>query len=141
MITRGAGAIIHDPINDKLLIVRGKEKYSLPKGHQNPGETAVSCALREIREETGLMLTCIQDNPVTMIIHDYIYYYIPIINGSYILPNPIDTNEIVFSCWVSINSINQLNQECNQGLKYIIKHWESLMELVNKSKTKLLKNS
>ena len=31
--------------------------WSLPKGKLEPGETAAECALREVREETGLVCT------------------------------------------------------------------------------------
>ena len=33
---------------------RGAMKWSLPKGHIEPGETAEEAAVREIREETGI---------------------------------------------------------------------------------------
>jgi 8-oxo-dGTP pyrophosphatase MutT (NUDIX family) len=32
----------------------GKERWGVPKGHVNPGETRDACARREVREETGL---------------------------------------------------------------------------------------
>lgn len=31
-----------------------KERWGVPKGHVNPGETREACAIREVREETGL---------------------------------------------------------------------------------------
>ncbi|MBX6378178.1 MAG: NUDIX hydrolase [Clostridia bacterium] len=37
-----------------LLILDGYGRWSLPKGHLEPGETTEEAALREIREETGI---------------------------------------------------------------------------------------
>jgi len=42
----------------EVLLVRGKhsQKWSFPKGHCKNDETDIQCALRELREETGLVL-------------------------------------------------------------------------------------
>ncbi len=37
-----------------LLIQDAKDRWTIPKGHIEPGESAKQCAEREIREETGL---------------------------------------------------------------------------------------
>jgi diadenosine hexaphosphate hydrolase (ATP-forming) len=37
-----------------LLIQDAKDRWTIPKGHIEPGESAKECAEREIREETGL---------------------------------------------------------------------------------------
>jgi len=42
-----------DPISE-LLLMRHADRWDLPKGHVDPGETEVQCALRELREETGI---------------------------------------------------------------------------------------
>ena len=40
---------------DVLLVHRpDRDDWSLPKGRRHPGESALACALREVREETGL---------------------------------------------------------------------------------------
>jgi len=56
-----AGAVTLLPVDDerRILFVRqyrhatGRELLELPAGTLNPGEPAETCALREIREETG----------------------------------------------------------------------------------------
>jgi len=44
--------------NNRILLVRGAKtgKWSFPKGHLKMSEMGQECALRELREETGLDL-------------------------------------------------------------------------------------
>lgn len=48
-----AGGIIWNECNEMLFIYR-RSKWDLPKGHVEKNETFEACALREVREETGL---------------------------------------------------------------------------------------
>jgi bis(5'-nucleosidyl)-tetraphosphatase len=45
-----------NPIRE-FLLMRHADRWDLPKGHVDPGETEMQCALRELREETGIALT------------------------------------------------------------------------------------
>jgi 8-oxo-dGTP pyrophosphatase MutT (NUDIX family) len=47
LVTRG------QPI-DSFLLMRHHNRWDLPKGHLDEGETERQCALRELREETGI---------------------------------------------------------------------------------------
>lgn len=42
-----------DPIQS-FLLMRHANRWDLPKGHVDPGETDLECALRELEEETGI---------------------------------------------------------------------------------------
>lgn len=37
-----------------FLLMKHADRWDLPKGHVDPGETEIQCALRELREETGI---------------------------------------------------------------------------------------
>lgn len=37
-----------------FLLMKRSHRYDLPKGHIEPGETELQCALRELEEETGI---------------------------------------------------------------------------------------
>ncbi len=56
------GAVIRDGAGRLLMILRGHEPgrglWSVPGGRIEPGETAEEAVIREVREETGLSVTC-----------------------------------------------------------------------------------
>lgn len=47
------GGVVFNPEGRILLIYR-RDKWDLPKGKMDPGETIEECAVREVMEETGL---------------------------------------------------------------------------------------
>jgi 8-oxo-dGTP pyrophosphatase MutT (NUDIX family) len=49
----GVLVIRGEPIRE-FLLMRHADRWDLPKGHVDPGETETQCALRELREETGI---------------------------------------------------------------------------------------
>lgn len=128
MIFKGAGTIIYDSVYNKILIVRGYEKYSLPKGHIKTNESLYSCALRETYEETGFQII-IPNDPKTMIIQNYIYFFIQFDCGSTCNVKPLDQHEILFAEWVDPKKCIDILDECNIGLKYLLVHWNFFIDL------------
>lgn len=39
---------------ESFLLMRHPDRWDLPKGHVDPGESEIECALRELEEETGI---------------------------------------------------------------------------------------
>src|SRR5690606_12255253 len=52
-VIHAAGGLVLNEKGEALLIFR-RGKWDLPKGKLDPGEDLATCALREVKEETGL---------------------------------------------------------------------------------------
>jgi bis(5'-nucleosidyl)-tetraphosphatase len=46
-----------------FLLMKHRDRYDLPKGHVEPGESDLECALRETTEETGIPASAIEIEP------------------------------------------------------------------------------
>ena len=59
--------IVNDPEDEHVVLVRefrlelGKTIYGFPAGLIDPGESAAECAVRELKEETGLDMVSVRD--------------------------------------------------------------------------------
>ena len=52
--TYSAGGVVLNAKGEVLIVNQNRDSWSLPKGHIDPGETALEAAKREIREESGI---------------------------------------------------------------------------------------
>ncbi len=52
--SHSAGGVVLNPKNEVLVVNQNRDSWSLPKGHVDPGETALQAACREIEEESGV---------------------------------------------------------------------------------------
>jgi 8-oxo-dGTP pyrophosphatase MutT (NUDIX family) len=103
--------------NNKILIVRGRKTgiWSLPKGHFKGNELAHECALREMYEETGIVL---KKNDYKSIQKLYVAEYFIYNLNDEIIPIIHDKNEISEAGWYSLNELNEFH--CNVDIMYLI---------------------
>ena len=54
-----------------FLLMRHRDRWDLPKGHAEAGETTIDTALRETREETGIAADAIEVDPDFQFVLEY----------------------------------------------------------------------
>lgn len=114
------GVFITDRTSGKVLIVKGNEahKWSIPKGAMNVGESFRQTAMRELYEETSLVID-LCDIYRTTKIRNVLYYHVVLDNDAQELNlTTNDPGEICQIGWFSIDHIKTLN--CNYGLSKMI---------------------
>ena len=69
--------IFRDDPNPSFLLMRHPDRWDLPKGHVDPGETNLQCAFRELEEETGITSGDITVDEEFKFKHTYVVKYTP----------------------------------------------------------------
>ena len=59
-----------DPVQS-FLLMQHPDRWDLPKGHVDRGETDLDCAFRELEEETGILRDAVQLDPEFEFVHHY----------------------------------------------------------------------
>ena len=60
--TPGAGGVVRNTQGEVLLLKHKSGSWVFPKGHIDPGETALQATLREVEEEAGVAAVCPDEN-------------------------------------------------------------------------------
>jgi 8-oxo-dGTP pyrophosphatase MutT (NUDIX family) len=112
VLIKAAGGLVHTAENNILLIFR-RGKWDLPKGKLDDNEDLETCAVREIKEETGLTDAQIE-RPLCVTYHTYHQEGKHILKEShwYLVKAPKQTNllpqleEDIDKCeWVAIDKL------------------------------------
>ena len=55
--------VFRDQPQESFLLMKHRDRLDLPKGHMDPGESELECALRELWEETGIPASAVEIDP------------------------------------------------------------------------------
>lgn len=108
-----SGVFLYDPVHKKILLVQtyGK-KWGFPKGKRESFDCSFeSCAIRELQEETGIVLNR-QELSKSVRIHQHKFYFVSIPYLSERLPDDIhslirDSTEITGIAWLKDTCLSE----------------------------------
>lgn len=120
-----AGALFYDPVTQKILIVQSRGLYwGAPKGSMDEGETSQECAIREIKEETGLNIFIEELTRPLKIKNKAIYYYIEMPECNVEIQRQIIDNDANAVGWIKIECLKDLEKmgkiRINQHLRQLL---------------------
>jgi 8-oxo-dGTP pyrophosphatase MutT (NUDIX family) len=107
----------------KLLVVKGNGSgiYSFPKGKQNDNETLETCAIREVCEETGIMIN--EDELIDKKkckIGKNTYFILEVDEDQYQTFEIYDTREVCEVSWKTIDELKEIN--CNKDIRNVLQY-------------------
>jgi len=106
-----AGVFIYDPKQSKILLVQSRGQYwGPPKGTLEIGESDRMCAVREVKEETGLDVDE-KEFSRAFIKNQSIYYYLEMDECECVVQGHIEGNDVNGIGWVSIECLYDLVQD------------------------------
>lgn len=114
------GSVIHTDTHVLLVLQRVSQKWGIPKGKIEKGESNDLAISREIREETGLVKDKLNITQTDMYNNSkYHYARLKITCNNLPFVWPQDRKEIVFASWFPINEIplDKLNSASRLALR------------------------
>jgi 8-oxo-dGTP pyrophosphatase MutT (NUDIX family) len=134
---QAAGGFLHSG-KDSILMIFRRGKWDLPKGKLDDNESLETCAVREVKEETGLV-TILPERRLCITYHTYFQ------EGKHILkethwylmsayknePLSPQTEEDIDECkWVSVNDISYYISHTHASIAEVIKVGVKALELI-----------
>lgn len=106
---RKAGMFIYDYNSGKVLLVQSRGNlWGVPKGTFEPNETSIECAIREVKEETGLEINQSKLTNLFQIDINAFYYYINIKQVDVTIQSSIEDNDVNGLGWIKIDCLKKL---------------------------------
>lgn len=123
-----AGCFIYDYNRKKVLLVQSRgQLWGAPKGSVENDENPLDCAIREVKEETGLTVSDDNFKDSIIINSKALYYFVEMDSTDIILPQEFHGNDANGIGWVNIDCLGELIQN---DVVHINKHCKILIEKV-----------
>lgn len=107
-IIKKAGVFIYDPTEERVVLVQSRgQLWGVPKGTIE-NETIPECAIRELKEETGIDMKVDDFIRATKIKNRAIYYYTEMKTIPIHIPNNLEDNDSTGLTWIKINCLKKL---------------------------------
>lgn len=111
---RKAGVFIYDPKQDRVLLVQSRgHLWGPPKGSLNIGEQDKDCAVREVKEETGLDISCDDFTKYVKIKNHAIYYYLEMDTCEINIQNSVIDNDANGITWIKMKCLEESTLDGN----------------------------
>ena len=122
-----AGVFIYDPIACKVLLVQSRgHLWGSPKGTMKYNETYRQCAIREVKEETGLDITDCDFLYNTVLYHNAVYFYLEIPECEVTPQEHILGNDANAVGWIKPDCLEQC---ISNGNIILSQHCRSIFEI------------
>ena len=124
--TNKSGIFIYDPKNTKILLVQSNGNlWGIPKGTVKKEEASISCALREVYEETGLVFNENDISKTITIYNNCKYFYIEKSFCDVFVQNNPNNNDANGIAWIKIDCLRKFiingNIEINCHTRILLK--------------------
>lgn len=119
---RKAGVFIYDPKNDSVLLVQSRgHLWGPPKGTLNIGESDPNCAIREVKEETGLDISAKDFSRAVKVRNRAIYYYLEMDMCDLNVQDSIKDNDANGITWIKMKCLENAISDGNIVLNHYAK--------------------
>ena len=117
-----AGVFIYDPEEDRVLLVQSRgHLFGPPKGSLNIGEQELHCAVREVKEETGLDISSDDFIRSVKIRNRATYYYLEMDTCNIEVQEGIEDNDANGITWIKMNCLENAISDGNIVLNHYAK--------------------
>lgn len=129
--TNKSGIFIYDPKCNKILLVQSNGNlWGIPKGTLKNEETSICCALREVYEETGLIIDPNDISKSIMIYNNCTYFYIEKSCCDVSVQNNPNNNDANGITWIKIDCLRNCllngNIDINSHTRILLKKFLDL---------------
>ena len=121
-----SGVFIYDPVEEKILLVQSRGRlWGFPKGHMEIGETSQQCAIREVKEETGLHITSSDFKRAVRVRNRALYFYAELKAGNVNVQKntSIEANDANGITWIKISCL----EECIKAGQIVLNQHTQLL--------------